>query len=117
MQALLDPFLSNVSDTVVMADPRQLASDSKTSLTMIPVDFVTQWKQWIRYPNSRERPTQLDNRSFLCRHEQLLIDPANPGVMDAPFSLVSMEAWKALSSLLVLHRHLTFQTRRSESHI
>ncbi|KZT28434.1 cysteine proteinase [Neolentinus lepideus HHB14362 ss-1] len=80
---------------------------------VVPAEFVSAWRRWVRQPHKAPRPGKLDNSSFFCQHGMLLLDPETTD-MDGPVALASIEEWKALEDLYLAGPLISIEKRHDE---
>ncbi|CAE6483095.1 unnamed protein product [Rhizoctonia solani] len=66
---------------------------------IIPMSFVTQWRAWLAKPLIAPRPGPIVNDQFICKHEGLIIDPAEDEEMDGVVFTITTTEWETLSQL------------------
>ena len=65
--------------------------------------FIRNWKRWLHNPSENPRPDGVDNSSFFCQHDLLLIDPNCPGDLERGVEIIQRGEWDILQSLYVSH--------------
>ncbi|EPQ58342.1 cysteine proteinase [Gloeophyllum trabeum ATCC 11539] len=65
---------------------------------IIPPEFVSAWRQWVRQPSQVQRPDKVDNSMFICRHGLLLIDPSSAIDIDGSVAVIPMGEWAVLKN-------------------
>ena len=67
--------------------------------SIIPVQFVRSWLQWLLRPSEIPRPGTIDNSPFICTHDLLNFDPNDPTDLDETIALITRNDWDALEEL------------------
>lgn len=68
---------------------------------LIPTNFVKNWKQWLNRPTETVRPDSIDNTSFICEHDKLVLDPNSPTDLDSSLVVIKRSDWEVLETLWV----------------
>jgi hypothetical protein len=74
--------------------------DEGVSYAVLPSQFIRTWKAWVKKPLTDERPTKIDNSTFICEHDNLRLDlNVETDLLDQQIALVYQSEWDILSSL------------------
>ncbi|KDQ17979.1 hypothetical protein BOTBODRAFT_104384 [Botryobasidium botryosum FD-172 SS1] len=68
---------------------------------IIPGVFYRQWRAWLTKPQTEPRPGDMDTKQFLCKHEQLLLDPnvETDLFKDINVVIIKLSEWNVLHEL------------------